>query len=111
MTDDDCSRTITWAGGTHRFNLNHRWVRNVVAFSGIAGVTPAVALQMFDQQSYSIDQIERIMELGLIGGGMAECEVEVVMDQHVRNRPIAPLAMIAVEVLAALFVGAANVSA
>ena len=111
MTEDDCSRTITWGGGTHRFNLNHRWVRNVVGLSGIAGHTTAAVLQSFDQQSYSTEHVERILELGLLGGGMAEREVEVIMDKHVRNQPIAPLAMIAVEVLAALFVGAANVSA
>lgn len=108
MTDDTCAREITWAGGTHRFTLNHTWVRNVLAFRGIPGPngnTPAACLSRFDGANYSTDDVERIIELGLIGGGMPEREVEALLDAHVRSQPIAPNAIIAGEVLSALFIG------
>lgn len=112
MTDDDkCARVINWAGGTHTFNLNHPWVRDVLSFRGIPGPngnTPAACLHRFDAGNYSIDDIERVIELGLIGGGMAEHEAEALLDQHVRSKPLAANVMIATEVLAALFVGDAS---
>ncbi len=111
MTDDKCARVINWAGGSHTFNLNHRWVRNVLSFRGIPGPngdTPAACLARFDGGNYSIADVERIIELGLIGGGMPERDVEALLDAHVRDKPLGPNAMIAMEVLAALFVGDAN---
>lgn len=114
MTDDKCARVITWAGGTHTFNLNHAWVRNVLSFRGIPGAngsTPAACLARFDAGNFSIDDVERVLELGLIGGGMSERDVEALLDAHVRSKPLAPNVMVAVEVLAALFVGDANAPA
>jgi hypothetical protein len=111
MTDDKCAREITWAGGSHTFNLNHPWVRNVLSFRGIPGPngdTPAACLARFDAANYSIADVERIIELGLIGGGMPERDVDALLNQHVRGKPLGPNAMIAMEVLAALFVGDAN---
>jgi hypothetical protein len=114
MTDDKCARVITWAGGTHTFNLNHPWVRNVLSFRGIPGPngnTPAACLTRFDAGNYSIDDVERVLELGLIGGGMPERDVDALLDTHVRSKPLASNVMVAVEVLAALFVGDANATA
>lgn len=111
MSDDKCARVINWAGGTHTFNLNHPWVRDVLSFRGIPGPngdTPAACLHRFDAGNYSIDDIERVIELGLIGAGMAERDVEALLDQHVRSKPLAANVMIATQVLAALFVGDAN---
>jgi hypothetical protein len=111
MTDDKCAREITWAGGTHTFNLNHPWCRSVLSFRGIPGPigsTPAACLSRFDAGNYSIEDIERVLELGLIGGGMAERNVEALLVAHVRGKPLAPNAMIAAEVIAALFVGDAK---
>lgn len=114
MTDDKCARVITWAGGKHTFNLNHPWVRNVLSFRGIPGPngdTAAACLSRFDAGNYSIDDVERVLELGLIGGGMSKHEVQPILAQHVRSKPLAPNVMIAIEVLAALFVGDANAPA
>jgi hypothetical protein len=114
MTDNECARVIIWAGGKHTFNLNHPWVRNVLSFRGIPGAngnTPAACLSRFDAANYSIDDVERVLELGLIGGRMPEREVDAILDAHVRGKPLAPNVMIAIEVLAALFVGEANVPA
>jgi hypothetical protein len=111
MTDDKCARAITWAGGSHTFNLNHPWVRNVLSFRGIPGPngdTPAACLSRFDAGTYSIDDVERVLELGLIGGGMTRREADAVLMAHIRGKPLAPNVMIALEVLAALFVGDAN---
>jgi hypothetical protein len=107
MTSDQCARRIAWSGGTHTFDLNHQWVRSVLEFRGIAapGDSPAACLARFNADSYSIGDVERVLELGLIGGGMPENEVDELLNQHVRGKPVAPLAMIAFKVLAALFVG------
>ena len=114
MTDDKCARVITWAGGSHTFNLNHPWVRNVLSFRGLPGPngdTPAACLSRFDESNYSIDDVERVLELGLIGGGMSRRDADAVLAAHVRCKPLAPNVMIAIEVLAALFVGDANAPA
>lgn len=111
MTDNECARDISWAGGKHTFNLNHPWVRNVLSYRGIPGpngATPVACLKRFDEGNYSIDDVERVLELALIGGGNAESEVDQLLNDHVRGKPLAPNAMIAIEVLAALFVGAAK---
>ncbi|WJR76017.1 gene transfer agent family protein [Bradyrhizobium sp. NP1] len=108
MTDDQCAREITWAGGTHTFTLNHPWVRNVLSFRGIPGPggnSPAACLAQFEAGNYSPDDVERVIELGLIGGGTPEREVEALLDTHVRNKPLGPNILIAHQVLAALFVG------
>src|ERR1700710_3079950 len=108
MTNDESARTITWAAGIHTFTLNHPWVRNVLSFRGIPGPngnTPAACLSRFDAGNYSIDDVERVLELGLIGGGMSRPEACAVLTAHVRGQPLASNAMIAVQVLAALFVG------
>ena len=110
-TTDECGREFTWAGGTTTFNLNHPWVRNVISIRGIPGAngnTPAACLARFDAGNYSTEDVERVLELGLIGGGLTRPEADAVLDAHVRGKPIAPNAMIAIEVLAALFVGASK---
>ncbi|WP_061848517.1 gene transfer agent family protein [Bradyrhizobium sp. DOA1] len=97
-------REITWAGGTHKFDLGHPWVRRVMSYRGPA---PAAALARFEAGNYTPEDVERLIELGLIGGGVAEREVEALLDQYVRHKPLAPNVIIASTVLAALFVGAA----
>lgn len=114
MSDDDkCARTFEWAGGTHTFNLNHPWVRAVLAHRGIRDPldTPPACLLRFDQGTYSEIDIERVIELGLVGGGMSERDVETLLDQHVRSKPLAPIAMLAAQVLSAFFVGDADARA
>ncbi|MGL9618299.1 gene transfer agent family protein [Bradyrhizobium sp. U531] len=100
----ETSREITWAGGTHTFDLGHPWVRRVMSFRGPA---PAVALARFEAGNYTPEDVERLIELGLIGGGVPERHVEALLDQHVRQKPLAPNVVIASTVLASLFVGAA----
>ena len=107
----DCARTIQWADRSDTFDLGHPWVRNVLDYRGLPGQfgnTPAACLKRFEDGVYSIDDVERVIELGLIGGGMLEDDADALIDAHVRNKPIAPNAVVAFEVLAALFVGANN---
>lgn len=101
----DTSREITWAGGTHTFDLGHPWVRRVMSYRGPA---PAAALARFEADSYTPEDVERLIELGLIGGGMSERDVDALLDTHVRGNPFAPNVMLASAVLSALFVGADN---
>ena len=108
---DDCAREIVWAGGTHIFSLNHPWVKRFLSVRGLPGQfgdTPAACLRRFHETVQSDADVERIMELGLIGGGLTRPEASALLDQHVRGKPIAPNALIAFQVIAALFVGEAD---
>ena len=67
-------------------------------------------LKRFEEGVYATDDVERILELALCGGGMPAREVDVLLNEHVRNKPVGPNAVVAFEVLAALFVGAAHAS-
>lgn len=101
----DTSREITWAGGTHKFDLGRPWVRRVMSYRGPA---PAALMARLEAGTYSAEEIERLIELGLIGGGMSERDVDALLDTHVRAKPLAPNVMLASAVLSALFVGADN---
>jgi hypothetical protein len=108
MTDDKCAVEIEWAGGKQVFSLNSPWVRRVLDYRGINGSPPAACLARFQSDQYSLDDIERVIELGALGGGMGEREVEAMLDAHVRGQPVAPNAVLANQILAALFVGTAT---
>jgi len=104
----DCARIIEWAGGTHTFDLGHPWIAKVLSFRGFpgsGGSSPAACLARFENQNYTADDIEAVIRLGLIGGGMDEAAAQAVIINHVYGKPLGPLAIIAFEVLGALFVG------
>lgn len=111
MTDDKCARAITWAGGTHTFTLADRWVQRVISWRGINGYSPAACLARFGAGSYTADDVESVIELGLLGGGVPERDVGALLDAHVRGKPLGPNVIIASGVLAALLVGADNAGA
>lgn len=104
-------REITWAGGTHKFDLGHPWTRRVISWRGINGHGPAALLARFGADSYSPDDVERVIELGLIGGGMPERDVDASLDAHVRGKPMATSVALASAILATLLVGADNADA
>ncbi|MGW1423199.1 gene transfer agent family protein [Bradyrhizobium manausense] len=108
---DTTGREITWAGGTHTFDLGHPWVRRVISWRGINGHAPAALLANFGADSYSPEDVARVIELGLIGGGMPERDVEALLDAHVRGKPLATSVALASTVLATLLVGAENAGA
>ena len=105
---DPCARTVTWGDQPYSLNLNHPWVRKVLSFQGINGKQPAACLAGFEIGAYSIDDVERILELGLIGAGTSEREADKLLDQHVRSKPIGENAGAAAAVLAALYLGNPN---
>ncbi|MET4216073.1 hypothetical protein ABIB00_001260 [Bradyrhizobium sp. LB14.3] len=114
MTDDKCARSITWAGGTQTFTLAHPYVQRVLSWRGIpgpGGSSIAAVMARFEASNYSASDVERLIELALVGGGTPEREVEALLDAHVRGKPLAPNVLIASEVLAALFVGDTHASA
>jgi hypothetical protein len=97
---------IIWSGGEHIFNLNHPWVRNVLSVRGLPGdygSTPAACFKRFEQGIFSSDDAERVIELGLIGGGMSRAEAEELVDRHVRTKPVLENSATAFSVLATLF--------
>ncbi|KIZ43106.1 MULTISPECIES: GTA-gp10 family protein [Rhodopseudomonas] len=107
-----CAREVTWASGTHIFDLSHPWVRSVLSIRGLPGpngASPAACLARFHGGTYSIDDCERVIELGLIGGGATRAAAATLLKEHVQGQPLALNAMIAIDILAALFVGAQNV--
>jgi hypothetical protein len=111
MPDNHTAREIKWAAGTHKFDLGHPWVWNVLSIRGLPGpngATPAACLARFHDGTYSLDDCERVIELGLIGGGKTRPEATALVNFHVRGKPIAPLALIAFEILGALFIGASH---
>lgn len=102
-------KTITWAGGTHAFDLTSRRVSWMLLqaqhpFPGQYGSTPAACLRRFEESVYSPDDVERVIRIGLIGGGLPEAEADILVAAHVRGKPLAPSAAVAFEVLASLFV-------
>ena len=109
MSDaNESAREVTWGETTYPMNLNHPWVRNVLTYCGLPGPngnTPAACLSRFEAGNYSIDDVERILELGLVGAGMAERDADQLLQAHVRNQPIATNAGIAAGLLVALFLG------
>lgn len=105
---DPCARTIEWDGQTYNLNLNHPWVRRVLSYRGINGKPPAALLLGFESGSYTVDDVERVLELGLIGAGMDEREAEKLIAAHVRGKPIATNAGVAAGVLVGLFMGDAS---
>ncbi len=107
------AQEITWAGGTHVFDLNSRRVSWMLQqaqhpFPGAFGDTPAACLRRFEEQIYSPDDVSRILRIGLIGGGMSEAEADAVIAEHVSGQPLMPSAIVANAVLAVLFVGVSN---
>lgn len=125
-TLNECARELEWSGGKHVFCLNRPDVIAVLSgdprtpkltrskagkvirlekLTGANGDTPAAALQRFDGGTYSIPDIERVLLLGLWGGGMPLPDAHDLINAHVRGKPLATNASTAFEVLAALFLG------
>lgn len=106
---DECARTVKWGGTEYNLTLNHPWVRNVLNYRGIPGENGsslASVTHRFETGAYSIEDVERILELGLIGGGMSERDADAVLNQHIRGQPLADNAGIAAGLVVARFMGA-----
>jgi hypothetical protein len=124
-----CARQIKFAGKVRTFNLNDATVLGLMAadmaamssgasaatlrrfaleppLAGANGPTPAACMARFINSAYSIRDIENVIGLGLIGAGVPENEAWDLVDQHVTGQPLAANALIASEVISALFVGA-----
>jgi succinyl-CoA synthetase alpha subunit len=132
MTDhstNPCARQSLFAGKVRTFNLNDPKVLAMISggaklknvakmvtisrlgigrapLAGQYGDTPAACHKRFLEQVYSDTDVENVIALGLIGGGMAEDEAFALVDEHVAGKPLAANALIASETIAALFDGA-----
>lgn len=105
---DECARTVKWGETTYNLTLNHPWVRNVLSHRGIPGdngSSLASVMNRFETGTYSLDDVERVLELSLIGAGASERDADALLNQHVRTKPIADNAGVAAGVLVALFMG------
>ncbi len=121
-----CAREIQFAGEVRTFNLSDPKVLATIQSNGISrdtdmallmrfsgtsplagqyGDTPAACLKRFIEQVYSIRDVENVIALGLIGGGMSSEEAFDLVEDYVTGQPIASNALIASEVIMALFVG------
>lgn len=120
-----CAKQIEWAGGKHVFDLGEAKVRAVLAeerakyfgrtsqgvldlrpLVGQFGETPAACLRRFEENVYSLADVERVILYGLWGGGLSFAAADDLVEQHVRGKPLAPNAPVAFAVLSSLFVGA-----
>ncbi|MBN8977856.1 MAG: gene transfer agent family protein [Rhizobiales bacterium] len=108
MTDTtETAKPITWAGGQHPMTLNHPWVRANLSIRGLPGdygSTPAACLKRFNEALWSIDDMERVIELGLIGGGLSRRDAADLVERFVRTRPLMENAPVAITVLSMFFV-------
>lgn len=99
---------IEWAGGKHVFNLNTPRIRmmlSVMGLPGHGGNTPAACVRRFEEGTYELSDVERIIQFGLLGGGMAPRDVNDLLDMHVRSAPLTPNAALAAKILIHLFMG------
>jgi hypothetical protein len=107
MTDiTKAPKPMKWSGGEHAMTLNHPWVRNVLSIRGLPGdygTTPSACFKRFEEGVFSTDDVERIIYLGLIGGGLSLSEADALVLRFVRSRPIMENHTVAVSVLATLF--------
>ena len=107
MTDiNTAPKTMIWSGGEHVFNLNHLYVRNVLSIRGLPGdygSTPAACFKRFEQNIFSTEDVERVVYLGLVGGGLPIKEAGALVDRFVRSRPLLENSATAFSVLATLF--------
>ncbi|CEG09487.1 hypothetical protein BN961_02913 [Afipia felis] len=99
---------ITWTGGTHNFDLRAPRIRWLLAeaqhpFPGQFGSTPAAAMKRFDESVFSPDDVERVLRLGLIGGGMPSAEADDLIAEHVHGHALGPSANTAFAVLSTYF--------
>ena len=104
-----CAREITWAGGSQTFDLGSRRVSWMLRqerhpFPGQFGDTPAACLRRFEEGVQSPDDIERVIEIALLGGGLSQAEVHAIIAEHVHGQPQAPLSLLAHQCLIALFI-------
>lgn len=111
MTDTTTPKPMIWSGGEHVFNLNHVWVRAVLSVRGLPGdygSTPAACYKRFEQGIFSADDIERVIYLGLVGGGMTTREADDLVDRFVRRRPLLENQQTAFSALVTLFADPAD---
>ena len=129
-----CARQISFAGKVRTFNLNDPKVLAMIAggaklkqvsrmitiarlgigrapLAGQYGDTPAACHKRFLEKTYSATDVENVITLGLIGGGMAEDEAFALVDEHVVGKPLDANALIASETIAALFADAGDAKA
>jgi hypothetical protein len=105
---DPCARTVEWGEATYPLNLNHVWVRRVLDYRGVNGRPAPALLAGFVSGAYSIEDVERTLELGLIGGGMDEQKANALLDAYVRGKPVMANAASAAELLGGLYMGKKN---
>ena len=123
-----CARQISFAGKVRTFNLNDPKVLAMIAGGaklkqvsrmitiarlgiGRAPLAGQYGDTRFLEKIYSATDVENVITLGLIGGGMAEDEAFALVDEHVVGKPLDANALIASETIAALFADAGDAKA
>ena len=107
------AREVTWAGGTHVFDLNSRrvaWMLND-GFPGQYGPSVFAAFKRFAEQVHSPLDIENVFRIGLLGGGMSEKDTEALIEAHVRGQPYQANTIIAHNLIVAIFEDALHADA
>jgi len=116
---DDCARVLQWAGGENYFTLNHPYVlRSLEGDMGtLMGPDGKVnankpgeiisRLKRFENNTYSLRDVSDTIWHGLYYD-VGRKEADRLIAAHVAGKPIAENALLAYQLLTALFVGKAE---
>lgn len=84
MSSIDAQVTLKWANGNHTFRLG--W-GEIIMLQEECNAGPFEILMRLSRGTWRIQEIDAIIRLGLIGGGMTPSEALSLTEKYVRARP------------------------
>lgn len=94
---------IAWNGGTHLFRLDiGRWEQ----LQEKIGIGPPELLGRLGGSSWRVHDVRETIRLGLVGGGMAPAEANLLVQRNVDERPLGENVMVARAIVLVSILGA-----
>ena len=94
--------TLGWADGEYLFRL--AWAQ-LLALQEACDAGPQHILDRLCGRQWRLQDVEQVLFLGLVGGGMDRAEARRLMRAHVHDQPLAENLLVAQAVLAAALLG------